>query len=425
MSIKKKFIYNFISSILPIIFGIFIIPILIKNIGIERFGMLTIAWMIIGYFGLLDMGLGRSLTQKVASRIGASNLNNLRFLIFIIILILFFIGILTASMIYFFSETLIVNIFNISSEYHDETIVGMVWLSLSIPFVLISTGLLGVLEGQQDFVKVAFVRAPLGILMMLFPLIIVQFTNSLQWILCSLFFVRLLVSVLLIILVSISTRTYVGNKIDIKELTSIFKFGGWVFISNLISPIMVYFDRFYIASILSVSVVAYYTTPFDVLIKILVIPYALVSVMFSTFSTHWSCNNDLVEKYFKKSLLAIIIVMFPIILIAYLFAFEAMSLWLGDSFAIQSYEILRVLSVGIFFNALGMIPFAFIQSIGKPDLTAKIHLIELPVYVLLIYVFIKQYGLIGAAYAWTFRTFLDTTILYYISMKKFKLKGKK
>jgi O-antigen/teichoic acid export membrane protein len=198
MSIKEKFFYNFGSSVLPMLLSIMIIPELINIIGIERFGILTIAWMIIGYFGLLDIGLGRALTQKVATKIGNSDVQNLRLLIFIIIIVLFFIGVFSGTLIYIFIEKIVLDIFNISNVYHSEVISGLVWVSISIPIVLVSTALFGVLEGQHNFKVISYIRTPLGIMMLIFPLIVVQYTSSLEWILASLFLSRIIVLLILI-----------------------------------------------------------------------------------------------------------------------------------------------------------------------------------------------------------------------------------
>jgi len=53
------------------IVAVFCIPILIRGLGKERFGLLTLAWVLIGYAGLFDLGLGRALTQLVAQKLGA------------------------------------------------------------------------------------------------------------------------------------------------------------------------------------------------------------------------------------------------------------------------------------------------------------------------------------------------------------------
>jgi len=55
---------NFIGQTGPMVIAIFAIPVLIKGLGIARFGVLTLARMVLGYFSLFDLGIGRGLTLK-------------------------------------------------------------------------------------------------------------------------------------------------------------------------------------------------------------------------------------------------------------------------------------------------------------------------------------------------------------------------
>ena len=54
----------------------------------------------------------------------------------------------------------------------------------------------------------------------------------------------------------------------VRELLS---FGSWVTISNIVGPLMIYFDRFVIGALLTMTAVAYYTTPFDVVTRFTII----------------------------------------------------------------------------------------------------------------------------------------------------------
>src|ERR1019366_6950398 len=60
-------------------------------------------------------------------------------------------------------------------------------------------------------------------------------------------------------------------------------------------------------------------------------------------------------------------------------------------------------------------PFAFIQGVGRPDLTAKFHLIELPLYLLVLWLLTKQWGIAGSAAAGTRRAVFDATALFAMS----------
>ena len=53
------------------------IPMVIEGMGLARFGVLTIAWMVVGYFSLVDFGLGRALTKLVAEKLGSGQGNEI------------------------------------------------------------------------------------------------------------------------------------------------------------------------------------------------------------------------------------------------------------------------------------------------------------------------------------------------------------
>ena len=69
--LARNTVWNLVGHLIPLIVAIFAIPPLIRILGTDRFGVLALAWVIIGYFSLFDLGLGRALTQLVAGKLGA------------------------------------------------------------------------------------------------------------------------------------------------------------------------------------------------------------------------------------------------------------------------------------------------------------------------------------------------------------------
>src|SRR6266849_6646628 len=69
--LARNTVWNLLGSGAPMLVAVFCIPILIRGLGKERFGVLTLAWALIGYASLFDLGLGRALTQLVAKKLGA------------------------------------------------------------------------------------------------------------------------------------------------------------------------------------------------------------------------------------------------------------------------------------------------------------------------------------------------------------------
>ena len=68
--IATNTLWNLVATAAPMPVALYAIPVLIAGLGKDRFGLLALAWTLIGYFTLFDLGLGRALTQLVASEPG-------------------------------------------------------------------------------------------------------------------------------------------------------------------------------------------------------------------------------------------------------------------------------------------------------------------------------------------------------------------
>jgi O-antigen/teichoic acid export membrane protein len=67
---------------------------------------------------------------------------------------------------------------------------------------------------------------------------------------------------------------------NFKTLKRLVSFGGWITVSNIISPIMAYFDRFIISHLMGASKIAFYTAPAEGVSRLINIPYALARALF-------------------------------------------------------------------------------------------------------------------------------------------------
>lgn len=419
-TLKAKIVVNVFSSILPLLVAFLSVPLLIKAVGLERFSLLTIVWMIVGYFSLLDMGLGRALTQRVSVQIGLNETNFLYKLVLKSVCIVFLLTSAGGACIWFLSNLIASNYFDVSEEIKKEVEWGIRWVALTIPLAVMTTVLLGVLEGMQYFFWIAVIRTPLSILVTLSPLLSTFIDVDFSYMTFSIFFVRICFFCIFLIFVFRVLYKLGRNNPSKSDFTSLFKFGGWMSLSNIISPLMVYGDRFYVSAIMPVSIVAYYTTPFDLLTKMLVVPFSIISVMFPNFSGKWVSERKEFRVMYCKTFSFIFLLMLIGCSVFYFISERFFSIWISEEFSYHSHEIASVLVVGVFFNSIAMLPFSLIQSVGRSDITAKVHFFELPIYCFSLYILLDCYGLIGAAYAWVLRVFMDFLILNYISLKYLK-----
>lgn len=396
--------------------ALFAIPMIVKGLGTEQFGILTIVWMVIGYFGLFDLGLGRALTQLVAEKLGGGEEEEIPAIAWSTLGLMFLLGLVGALVVVLISPWLVQSVLKVPVEYQRDTIRSFYLLAASMPIVVNTAGLYGVLSALQRFKLLNAIRMPLGVFTYLGPLAVFPFSRGIFAVTAVLVVGRVInfVAHLYFCLRELpALRSTVTFRPSL--LGKLLGFGGWMTVSNVIGPLMVYLDRFLIGSMLSMAAVAYYATPYEVVTKLWIIPGALLSVMFPAFATSHVQDRERTTALFNRGVKYLFIALFPITLVIVIFAREGLQVWLGAQFAKSSTAVLQWLAVGVFINSLAQAPFTFLQGIGRPDITAKLHVIELFPYLALLWWLLISFGIAGAAAAWTARVILDTVLLFVIA----------
>jgi O-antigen/teichoic acid export membrane protein len=174
---------------------------------------------------------------------------------------------------------------------------------------------------------------------------------------------------------------------------------------------MLYFDRFLIAGILTLTAVTYYVTPYEVLSRVQVIPHSLFGVLFPAFASAYSVQSSRFSELYRQSTKLLTATMLPLMAVLFLLAPELLWLWLGQEFSEASSNVARWLSIGWFHVMIARTHSVLLQSTGRPDLLAKAHFAELFPYGLLLWLLTKEYGIDGTAIAWFLRGLSDAIIL--------------
>jgi O-antigen/teichoic acid export membrane protein len=149
--------------------------------------------------------------------------------------------------------------------------------------------------------------------------------------------------------------------------------------------------------------------------RLLIVPSAIVGVLFPAFSTGLAQNQERTRVLFRRGLKYTFLTLFPCVLIIIVFAREGLTWWVGPEFAQNGAVVLQCLTIGVLFNGLAQVPFALVLGAGRPDMTGKLHLLELPVYALLLWFLVRRYGIAGAAMAWSVRALADALVLFVMA----------
>jgi len=276
---------NLIGQIIPLVIAVFGIPFIIRIIGNDRFGLLSIALIVLGYFTIFDLGLGRATVKFVAEALSKDGDENVSKIIWTAVTIQAIFGLLGAFILVGLTPTLVNNILNITTDLKEEAKIIFYLLAISVPIILMTGSLSGVLEAIQRFDLINAVKIPINSMIFLLPLVGAVLRFSLPIIVLMIIISKFLALFIYFFIVIRFLPELKKYSISFRIFKQLFSFGGWIMISSFISPILVYFDRFFIGSIISMTAVTFYTAPYEAITRLLIIPISMTMTLFPAFST--------------------------------------------------------------------------------------------------------------------------------------------
>jgi O-antigen/teichoic acid export membrane protein len=412
MSTSKHSFYNLVGSLLPIVISLATIPIYLGLIGDARYGVLAIAWLLLDYFGVFDLGLGRATAQRIATLRDSGPLTrscSFWTATFINLCIGVVGGLLAWPIASFFFE----NTLSIENHLRNEMVAAIPWLILAVPLTTLSSVFSGALQGRQQFLELNIISTIGSALIQIVPLIVAfLYGPNLALLLPAVVLSKVVTFIILFWRCREHLFKHQPWTISKAETHILLTFGGWTTISSLVSPLMSMADRFAISATLGARFVTLYTVPFQLAQRSVVIPGALASALLPRLSI---AKDQESRDLNNLAILILAVVMTPLMMIGMLLIEPFLGWWLNPEFAHQAATPAKILIFGFWINAFAFIPFVFLQASGRPDLIAKCHLIEIAPYILCLYVALHFFGLTGAAVIHTFRIAADCIALMYLS----------
>ena len=407
MSLVKNSLWNVLAVVLPSAIAIPSLGMIARILGVELFGVFTLIFALVGYANIFDMGLSRAVVRNISMNRDAPSI--IKDTLFTASSTVFVAGCLGGFLL-FVSSSNLVEVLSISDKYLVEVKSCFQLMSFIIPVFLLNIVWLSYLEGQERFKELSFIRMITGSLMFLLPVLSLLIKDSIINAFAGLFLARIL-SLAIILIYSLSELKaldyFFFNRKKFNELVT---FGSWLTVSNIISPIMAYFDRFILSAHIGADKVAFYTAPAEIVSRMLLLPHSLGKALFPYMAIN--SNTDLE----KRSLLAVFVVSLTMAIPLFVFGSVLITLWLGPGYQ-GAVLPLQILLVGFVFNAMAQVPYSKIQALGYSKITAKIHLFELLPYLFFLYFMINNFGIVGAAVAWSARVAIDFFILVICSFK--------
>jgi len=403
--IKKNIAANFAGNIWQAIMGLAFVPLYIKFMGVESYGLVGIFAALQGMLVFLDLGLGATLTREIA-RLSTlpgreQEMRDLvRSLEMIYWCVAIFIGIIVMAIAPFIAHHW-VKAGRLSPQTIEQAvrIMGFV-MALQWPAVFYSGGLMGLqrqvlLNGINIGVSTLRGVGAVLILWLIAPTIQAFFS----W--------QIIISIINTGLLGFFLwhrlpRTEKKATFQKSLLVGVWKFAAGISGISILATILTQLDKVILSKMLTLEMFGYYTLAGVVAMSLYRIIGPVFSAIYPRLTQLFSLSDqDGLKQLYHKSCQFMSVLILPVAVVIALFSREILLLWTQNpTTAEKTHLLVSILICGTALNGLMNIPYALQLAHGWTRLGVYLNAIGVVVLAPMIFVMTKNYGAVGGASAW-------------------------
>jgi O-antigen/teichoic acid export membrane protein len=398
--------YLSISKFLVYLLSIVTITLIPRYLGVENYGYLNFVLSFIGIFAIFgDLGINTLIFRDVSKNTSLKDkyFNNLFFpyVVFLIIVSILMI---------------------IVSLFIDKPLVVKQMIFLGLFFMLFSYGaniISVILSSLQKFKYQAYQELLSKLLYTVFALIVIYFNQGLLGIFLSQVIAFFLVFLYLFFIV----KKYIklNLKLNISYFIQKLKY-SWPFaLSNLFNVLFFNFDKLFISFFINDFQLGLYSSSVSLIIFLITIISLFGIVFFNLFSKYSFQKqvSSILNKFLKISM----IISFPILFGGILLSKEIIMLIFGSQYVLASTSF-SILLLFFFLMSFSIVFTNFLISHNKEKFFLKVRIISTIANIILNFIFIPLFGIIGAAITTVISEIINLIYLYFETKKIINFKFK-
>ena len=415
--ILKGSFLNIGFQIFPVVFAIVMVPITIKLYGIEQFALFTLAITQVLLFNYLNFGVAQS-TNKELARLKQEEETKINQLFWSGFFIMSLIGLSLSVAFLIGSDILIESLVSKTPSLYNLAEKMIVTIGLFSPLFLLIIFLRSCLESQLLFHITASNRAILNSVIFLSPIAAFYFDQGIEFSIVIILIIHIL-SVLILFIYNCKHLNLKLPAFNCSVMKRLMSSGAWMTIVSLASLVFYYIDRYVLGIMAGLEQVSYYVAAYDVITRVSILYGSAMAAFFPAFS-YWYKHEKWYEfrEAFRFIFGGIWVIIGIITGIVIIFAYDILQLWINEDFSIHSSNLLRIIAVGVLFNAIGIVPLRALYAINEEKVVAQYYLVQSIVYAPILIVLIQYFGAVGAAYSYAARTILEVAVLFLLLIKK-------
>lgn len=408
MSLKKNILANYISQLYVAVIGIVVLPLYIKYMGAEAYGLVGFFTMLQAWFALLDLGLTPTIGRETARlRAGVTTALAFRQLLRALNVLFVSIALFGGGILWVLSHTIANKWLHIELLEVDDVVQAVHIMIFCIALKWMGGIYRGVINGSECLVWLS----NFNIVVATFRFIAVFGSMSIFGFSPKVFFLHQLVAAIFELAGLFIMSRYLLPSLDkrsqpigwsFRPILPVLKFSLSIAFTSSVWVLVTQTDKLILSGILPLADYGYFSLAVLVAGGIMIISGPVSSALLPRMARMYAegLHTELVDLYRNSTQLVAVLAGAAAITIAYC-AEPLLFVWTADQkLAESAAPILRLYAIGNGILTLGAFPYYLQYARGN----LKYHLIGSGVMVMLLIPMIiwavNNYGAVGAGYAW-------------------------
>ncbi len=421
-SVIRNTFYLIIQQIATFLFPLILTPLIISFIGTEQFGIYALVLGFITIFGLFDLSISSSFVVFFSRFIGLGDKENLNsyFSSGFFFYVAFSLLICTAA---YLLRDPVLSILNIPDQLRDITeqvyLAGLLIFFINSVFSIYSSALISI--QKMHITSVAGILG--GVANFILTVTLLYLGYGLTGIVLSQFAAAAIASFVNFAAVKkhlpeIKTGLHHVKRASVKEMAS---FGSQMQLSKLAGFASEKYDEFLLAHFTNLSNVSFFNIASRISRTGRLIPFQIIPQI-APVAAGLKANEETskLQSLFEAASKYLLLVTAPVFVYLFIFSDLVIRSWMGSGFE-TSALILKVLVIGQLINLTLSAPGnSIIPNTGYPKIQMFEGIINLALNVVISYLLIREYGILGAAIGSVTSTAISSFFVFTKSSGFFK-----
>jgi O-antigen/teichoic acid export membrane protein len=392
-------------------------PFTLRLLAPERYGVLSLISLLIGYILVADLGMGAASTRFAAEAIGQGDARKEVAVLWTSLLVASVPALLGAATFFAFGRQIVVDLLKLAPTVQAEAISAL-RLAAFVFLLRTASGIFN--TPQLSHLRLGtytVISTTSAVLQSALTPVVLKFGGDVPAV------VRMAVGInvaMLLAHIAVDLNILPQMRRPLIRLSlakPMVLYGGGVIANGVAEVLFAHFDKLAVTRYVSVRDLAFYSIAAAVAGMIAPIPLALYQALVPAFSRMEAAGDRIgCELLLQRSMKILLLPAMLVLMVILVGANPFLKLWAGPEFALRASRTAYILAAGQVVSIFGYAPAAILLAKARSGSIARVRWCELPIYLAAVLLVTQHFGALGAAACWSIRFAIDTCLIIWLAL---------